>query len=507
MIEIPNDDIEPDEFKSYVTFEGADLSEATFSGADLSDKNLRDADLTGANLRRADLTEADLRGATLDDAALRGATLKGANLRSASLRNTNLRKADLTDADLGGSVDARKVDLRHANLQGAYLRGCDFTGGNLENSILAEADARNAVFTNTKLRSVDCSRTKLHRATFDGADLAFEKAPEVTLTGSSLQNTSIHLEGTDLRKSTLDGLSLQGASFEKANLTAADLKDADLRDTNLEGTVFEAANLREAQMDSADLEGASLRGSDLRRASLVSADLVGADLTMAHLFGAIFDGARIDGRTIINESEISDTRSSTPYCRYDTDSQPDEVAASIGGDVDGEHWEESSLDTQLRQAQMTYRRLEKLAGENSFVDLESKLFVRRQEMRRKLLYQRSQYMHALFAETQRWLFRYGEGFSRVLGVSSLIVLGFSIVFPLSGTVAQPDGEVVTLGSIQATPTEAWDSLYYSLQLFFTGTGVLQPVGFLGQVLVAFETITGPILLALLVFVLGRRASR
>lgn len=58
------------------------------------------------------------------------------------------------------------------------------------------------------------------------------------------------------------------------------------------------------------------------------------------------------------------------------------------------------------------------------------------------------------------------------------------------------------------PTVIWESIYYST-LTFTALefGDFRPMGGIGQLLTILETATGALLLALLVFVLGRRAAR
>ena len=53
----------------------------------------------------------------------------------------------------------------------------------------------------------------------------------------------------------------------------------------------------------------------------------------------------------------------------------------------------------------------------------------------------------------------------------------------------------------------WETLYHSILVFFTGTGPLSPNNIAGQVFNAIGSMAGPFFLALLVFVLGRRAAR
>jgi hypothetical protein len=70
------------------------------------------------------------------------------------------------------------------------------------------------------------------------------------------------------------------------------------------------------------------------------------------------------------------------------------------------------------------------------------------------------------------------------------------------------GPAVSLTRLPEHPEVIWQSLYYSTLTFTAlGFGDFRPVGGLGQFVTIVETATGAILLALLVFVFGRRAAR
>jgi hypothetical protein len=62
-------------------------------------------------------------------------------------------------------------------------------------------------------------------------------------------------------------------------------------------------------------------------------------------------------------------------------------------------------------------------------------------------------------------------------------------------------------AIVESPLLLWESFNHSARLFLTGTGPLKPVGIVGEVLMFGESLIAPILLALIIFVLGRRAAR
>jgi hypothetical protein len=162
---------------------------------------------------------------------------------------------------------------------------------------------------------------------------------------------------------------------------------------------------------------------------------------------------------------------------------------------------------QLRRARSTYRRLEELGRQNGFPTLQSRMFKRRQEMRRHLFREQGERTKWLFAELQRQLFFYAESFRRILLVSAIATGLFWVLFTTTGTVETTEGVAVTAGAVADKPQLIWETLYYSLSVFFAGTGSLSPTGILGQVFTVSLRAIGPILLALLIFVLGRRAAR
>lgn len=98
-MEIPNDDLTPDDIES-----GADLVEANFSGADLSG-----ADLSGARLYDADFSEANLRGANLSGANLLKVNLSGVVLSRGTQVNLGLAEIDRMNFRIGESGDFYSV--------------------------------------------------------------------------------------------------------------------------------------------------------------------------------------------------------------------------------------------------------------------------------------------------------------------------------------------------------------------------------------------------------------
>jgi hypothetical protein len=133
----------------------------------------------------------------------------------------------------------------------------------------------------------------------------------------------------------------------------------------------------------------------------------------------------------------------------------------------------------------------------------------RQDMQTRLKSGFSRY----FALLQRAVLGYGERFGRVIGWSIVIILGFAILYLFGGFVrpVAPDGSAgapLSISQLPGDPSVLWESLYYSTLTFTAlGFGDFRPIGAFGQMFTVIETSFGALLLALLVFVLGRRAAR
>ena len=95
--------------------------------------------------------------------------------------------------------------------------------------------------------------------------------------------------------------------------------------------------------------------------------------------------------------------------------------------------------------------------------------------------------------------RYGESSGRVLGTGTVTVLVCGVIYWAFELVARRDtGE----------PAGLVESLYFSSLTFTTlGYGDFRPTSTAGQFLAVTETFIGVVLLAILVFVFGRQATR
>ena len=337
---------------------------------------------------------------------------------------------------------------------------------------------------------------------------------------------------------TFDG----GATFEDADLEGATIRDADFRGVCLEDANLEGADLRDAEFAEAQLEGAVLTRTQL----------YGTDFTDARLHGTLFGDARIsDGTRFVERGTASSVgkrllpvlnavpfldRNEANTVIYDPRTEPvygDEYAdADAGNDgaddpEDGNHDEignetkgeaETSAENEEQaisnytRAAAVYATLESLARDNAASTLASTSYVWRKDMERG----RRISDKGRENERERWLWlrswasnlvvRYGESPYRILTTAVLVVVSCGLAYDALNLI----GRVCSSPPCPPSPPPVtlFDAMYFSTLTFTTlGLGDFRPQEQLGQILAIAETSAGVILLALLVFVFGRRATR
>lgn len=483
--------------------------------------DLRDDKIEVDDLQNVDLSEKDLSNKIFSGVNLSGADLSEANLENVEFRKCDLSEADLSDADLTGSTfwgknDLTEATIRDATIVDAKLGKTDFSQAVLRRSNLKQSSLRKANFENADLREANLEGTELKEAHLEEAQLRDASLSGANLRYASLENAyawRLDLSDSILREAKLINADLRevnlgSADIRKANFTGADLSNGDLDEVKADNAIFVKADLSESTLERGDCEGANFEEAILVRANFQGTDLVRANLSNSYLFGVSFDGARISSMTkLVGDGTVGDF-SINDRCRYDPDVPPYKPEQSLALDDERREKTGESLEIiQLRRARSTYWRLEKLARQNGFPKLQSKMFQRRQEMGRKLVKRQGQMKEWLFAETQRFLFVYGESFKRVIAMSGGSIILFWMLALGTGSIETKSGTLVNAGNVMESPGMIWDGLYHSIMVFFTGGSPLVPINTLGEVLVALESMLGPIFVALLIFVLGRRSAR
>jgi len=446
-----------------------------------------------------------------------------------------LVEARLTSEDVPCKACHPKEHLNGVTLRGIEFPdrfsfgGCVLVGAEFTDTHMLEAE-----FPNAKLQASDFTETNLYEAKFPNADLRDSKFRDVDLQGAKFPDAN-------LRRSQFPSANLVAAKFFDTNLLTAELFD-----TNLLTAEFTETNLFGAELTEACLKGATFNGADLREVTFQQAcatpveskedtktfspgatledaqlesgtDLRRANLSGARLYQTAFRDVRINDRTTfgIDSGDIYGTK-----CRYEYDPK---ITVSASEDV-----------PRLRAAAWTYRRLETLFEDNAMDERARGAHIRKQEIQRQYHYEecrntestmeRFNYLGKYTVSLLNWhLTRHGESLSQILKASAGVILVSAFLYPLGGFSSDANNaayeysvstwlQTDTLGeagsALIQTASIFLQGLYFSVITFTTiGYGDLYPTGVGSKILVGFESLAGAVLIALFIFVLGRRVAR
>jgi len=250
-----------------------------------------------------------------------------------------------------------------------------------------------------------------------------------------------------------------------------------------------------AELPRSNLRHADLSGADFEDANLSRSALYGADLSNARLHGAILSDVRISDATdfgVERRTGLLPFASPSPDVVYDPRSEP--VADTDDADV-----------SNYTRAAAVYANVESLAHDNAASKLASTCYTWRRDMQRKRYYSSEgegnhpEYLSWARSAVANVVVRYGESPYRVVSLAGVVVLLCGLLYWRLDLVAGAEG----VGGPSLV-----DAMYFSTLTFTTlGLGDFQPVNDFGRALAIFETSAGVVLLALLVFVFGRRATR
>lgn len=410
--------------------------------------------------------------------------------------------------------DKSAVDFRtlRANgperLDGAYLvdvelddrfpfARCWLRGANLSEAALREADLSEAY-----LREADLSKAYLSQAYLSEATLS-----QANLSGAYLGRA--YLSEATLSRANLSGAILRRAYLSEATLWNADLSDATLREVDLSEANLHHADLPNATLTDADLSKANIRDATFWYATLedtvlTTADCRGTDFRSARLYQAIFRDTRINSTTqFVNQGDGFFGK-----CTYEL--SPDEILADDEDEFDYEcHPYEA--------AAWTYRRLQSLHEENALSEHTRDFHIRKEEVQRKNHHRVENYPTWTVATLSKYLTNYGESFKHLFLTWGATILIFGVLYPFAGGFTADSTNkhyslhitlTPSLGDVLGSLRVLAHSLYFSIITFTTiGYGDLYPTGALSKALVGAESLAGGILIALFVFVLGRRVAR
>jgi len=458
-----------------------DISNLSFRDSKARNVVFREANLKNSDFRCADLFNVRFERSMLSNASFRHANLDEAYIVHSDLNTTNFTKVSMQDSYLN-APDFCKTIFTQADLSDATFLDAD-----LSDSLFDNANLSNTVFKDTNLSGASLVSSNLTNVNFEDSDLYAANLKKAIL--SNVELVGANLTDTQLQKADLSGVNLTDSALYNANL-----RKTNLTATQLKGVELTNANLQRATLTDALLEDATMHEVDLENAVLVRTNLFDADLTDCKPHGASFVDVQINSGTEFGspDSKWWQNWLFSPKSRCAYDPTNDRVSTSEN---------DSKIKQSLAKAADTYQTFEEIARDNAQPGRQSKMFVRRQEMQRQLEFHDRNYGKWAFSWISSLLFNYGESLGRIFAWGGLIILAYGIVYWQFDLIIGADGEFIT---------NFIDSLYFSTLTFSTlGMGDFQPspASTLARGLVLSQAVGGAVIIAIFVFVLGRRAAR
>lgn len=321
-------------------------------------------------------------------------------------------------------------DESQRNRQGLDLRGADLSYANLRGLPLASTigGLNQAEWVNTTPEQSSAAAVHLVRANLQEAHLEHSNFRKATLEGVYFRKA--HLKETDFRRAHLRGAYFREANLEAADFRLAYLQEADFRDSDLQFTIFRGAHLEEA---------------DLRGANLALADLKGAVLdTVTKLEGVTF-GNREKGFALLaglhwGDADLSEIE--WTHIRY----VGDENEASKLKSNTGELKDSITKLHDYRKAVIANRRLAVALQSQGLNEDAARFRYRAQKLQRIVFRQQKkfgQYFFSLFLDI---LAGYGykpwRSFVAYLLVITVFATAYFVIGHTVGPVMSPTGSLV-----------------------------------------------------------------
>lgn len=456
----------------------------------------------GANFNDVDATEADFRGSDLYEVDFTGATLRSAKF--------NDKDTKIEDTLLNDSV------CSDARFQHAILHNVEFREATVDSAKFQHTDAAGADFKGSSFKQANFIRSNMRKATFDNADLYKAK----------------------FEAATLEEASLRGSDIRATSFIEADLHDVDLREVEVDHeTDFGVQICREYLADrrdepdwvvsrtEANMQKCRERGpisrppDDFEYETEYSSPLTHYWDTVSFLHQVIAGLTRMAYRSLprppSDSTEVNSQSSFNGFWQLVKGhgqfmADPFQIAhQSLPDSVQRVHqkfprYDPEDTRKQLIEARDIYRRIKQVYQRSHVPEQKRKFNVREKEVMRKLAYINRDWPWLRWAFLRRTM-HYGESALKVIYTTVGVLFFSALIYPIWGL---KSGDRIIRYSMSGTVSieHIWVSLFFSLRRLLTASnGSVSPVG-IGEEISLLETATGAILTAMLVFVLGRRAT-
>ena len=503
---------------SSCVFDRADISRSNFSGVKFTHVSFEETQAHAADFSNSQLIETEL------PPLLEEATLQKIDQAGADLSDHQLDGADFSYANLSGAILPANMD--RVTFEGCMLNGITtgdrglyvhnpnlkFTSVELTGALLCGADLRGLTADGLDGRALTATGSWFRGGTFKNCDFedAYLNGTDVSHVDFSQNNGLLVLdfENANLSRTNFSGCSIPHVSFDGSTG-----EDVDFSEANISGGTFRKAILTNADFSETKASRTNFNHASLERSRFTEAELFDSSFVGAQLYATKFAGVQLGGEIDFGSKSVYDPSSSDK----DALRQRFWNRLSVNTDQDeGQTTQDSvSSETQLRKAIVTYHTLETLCRNHGLPELEADYFVRRQEMQRLQHHAEKRYIRAIRALLSKKILLYGESPERLILTSFSIICTAALLYPLGGWLNRNGDPIEYPGTVMTDSPVVLseyvnvfvDSFYFSVLTFLTlGFGDIQVSGF-GRWIAVTQTALGALLLALLVYVYGRRASR
>lgn len=442
---------------------------------------------------------------------------KGVNLKVFSHAIENFTINDLTvdrfqlKCDSVEQTDIDNMEAKdHGTLEGVTFSGkqlCDisFGDGKIKNCQLKEIDITKLSIENGSVIDTNFKSTPFSEVSFIDSSLEDLELLESNLSGSNFSGSNfsdnctfkkISMSNCNLHDAKCNGLTLYETNLEKSVLSNSDLRDVDLRGAGLYDAKFDSTRIND------ETEFGDICIYEFK------ADRVAEDTFASH-----------ENRLYENLLELESNNNNNIDKYRQTDNILLRLVSALGNGparllnrgFRNPAWRSKQSDL-LAKAARTYRAYQDLLRKNGLPEDIHKYRIREKNARRKRALVDRNILTWIRFSFLRWSIGYGEQYRNVLINSVAIILVCAYLYS-GGITSLEETGIGVPNLIADSPIgnyisrELYNSFYFSITTFTTlGLGEINPVNDVTRIIAASQSLIGTALTAVLVYILGRRAT-